>query len=106
RVKEALGNGAKGTVDSATSMHIDPPVPVLVPPLQVLFSLLRVTRGKSVASEVLGSGNALIAGQDFVLQNSPVTYFSDPNSISGDNYSSTVAVFVDGLKWREVPSFF
>ena len=37
-VQDVNGNGAVGTVDSATSMHIDAPVPVLVPPLQVLLT--------------------------------------------------------------------
>lgn len=105
-VQDVNGNGASGTVDSATSMHIDPPVPMLVPPLQVLFNLMTVTRGKTVASEVLGSGNSLVAGQDFVLQNAPVTYLTDPNSISGDNYSSTVSVWVNQLRWSEVRSFY
>jgi len=105
-VQDVNGNGACGVVDSMTSMHLVDPVPVLVPPLQVLFNLLKVTRGKTVANEVLGSGNALVAGQDFVLQNSPVTYLSDPNSISGDNYSSTVTVLVNQLKWTEVRSFY
>jgi hypothetical protein len=105
-VQDVNGNGAIGTVGSSSSISVGAPVPVLVPPLQVLFNLLSVTRGKTVANEVLGSGNAQVAGQDFVLQNSPVTYLSDPNSISGDNYSSTVTVWVNGLAWSEVQSFY
>jgi hypothetical protein len=84
----------------------DDPVPTLVPPLRVLFNLLPVTRGKTVSNEVLGNGNAALAGQDFVLQNAPVTYLQSPESVSGDDYSSTVRVWVNGLEWKEVRSFY
>ena len=105
-VQDVNGKGAAGIVNNPTSLQLVPPVPFLVPPLQVLFNLLNVTRGKTVANEVLGSGNALAAGQDFVLQKSPVTYLADPSSISGDNYSSTVQVWVNQLQWSEVRSFY
>jgi hypothetical protein len=72
----------------------------------VLFDLFPVTRGETVANEVLGSGDAAVASQDFQLKKSPVTYFSDASSRSGDNFSSTVQVWVSGLLWSEVPSFF
>jgi hypothetical protein len=105
-VEDVNGNGALGVVDSSTSMHLADPVPVLVPPLRVLFNLLPVSRGKTVANEVLGNGNTLVAGQEFVLQNAPVTYLQDANSISGDDYSSTVRVWVNQVEWTEVRSFY
>ncbi len=105
-VEDVNGNGAWGVVDSTTTMHLVDPAPALVPPLQALFNLLPVTRGKTVATnEVLGSGNALVAGQDFTLQNSPVTYLTG-GSTSGDNYSSTVSVWVNGQQWAEKQSFY
>jgi hypothetical protein len=104
-VQDVNGNGAAGTVTGA-SVQMGAPVPVLAPPLQVLFNLLDVTRGKTVPSEVLGSGNALAAGQDFTLKKTPVTYLTDPNSISGDQYSSTVKVWVNRVQWSEVRSFY
>ncbi len=55
---------------------------------------------------MLGSGNAAIPGQDFVLQNSPVTYLQREDSRSGDNYSSTVRIWVNDVEWTEVRSFF
>ena len=76
------------------------------PPIDVFFDLLPVSRGKTVANEILGSGNPQVPGQDFTLQQSPVTYQQDPASISGDNYSSTVAVSVNGVRWSEVRSFY
>lgn len=75
-------------------------------PLRLLFNLLPASRGKTVSNEVLGSGNAAVAGQDCVLQNSPVTYLQDAASLSGDDYSSTVQVWVNNVKWTEVQSFY
>jgi hypothetical protein len=76
-------------------------------PLNVLFDLLQVSRGKTVSNEVLGSGNAtIITGQEFALQKSPLTYLEDPNSVSGDGYTSTLQVWVNGIQWQEVPSFY
>jgi hypothetical protein len=105
-VEDVYGNGAVGSVDDATTLHLLDPVPVLVPPLRTLFNLLPVTRGKTVTQEILGSGNTLIAGQDFFLQNAPVTYLTSSDSTSGDNYSSTVRVWVNQLEWAEVRSFY
>ena len=105
-IEDAIGNGANGALDTSGNLQITAPVPTLYPPLSVLFNLLPVTRGKTVTNEVLGSGNASLAGQDFTLQNAPVTYLQDPASKSGDDYSSTVQVSVNGLKWSEVTSFY
>ena len=35
-----------------------------------------------------------------------MTYFFDPASISGPNFSSTVSVSVNGVEWQEVQSFY
>jgi hypothetical protein len=105
-VEDVNGHGALGTIEDPSTLVLEDPVPVLVPPLRVLFNLLNVSRGKSVPNDVLGSGNALAAGQDFTLQNSPVTYRQSADSTSGDNYSSTVRVWVDQVEWQEVRSFY
>ncbi|MDQ6867039.1 MAG: baseplate J/gp47 family protein [Pseudomonadota bacterium] len=105
-VEDANGNGAAGSVDTPSSIRIPAPVPTLTAPLSVLFNLLKISRGKTVPNEVLGSGNAAILGQDFTLQKAPVTYVQDPASKSGDNYSSTVRVWVNGIEWQEVRSFY
>ncbi len=78
----------------------------LTPPLRVLYGLMQVSRGKTVANEILGSGDATQAGQEFVLKNSPLTYLLGASSISGQNYRSTLVVRVDGVAWQEVPSFY
>ena len=105
-VEDSVGNGASGVINSEGKLVLDSPVPLLIPPLRAYFNLLPVSRGKTVAREVLGSGNAAISGQDFVLQNSPVTYLQREDSRSGDNYSSTVRVWVNDVEWIEVQSFF
>jgi predicted phage baseplate assembly protein len=110
--KNGDGSEAAATVDASapttmTLSNVSPlPQQGLQGPLKVLFNLLPVSRGKTVANEVLGSGNAAILGQDFTLQNAPVTYLQDPASRSGDNYSSTVRVWVNGIEWQEVRSFY
>lgn len=79
----------------------------LTAPLKVLFDLLAVTRGKTVANEVLGSGDAtIVTGQQFVLQKSPLTYLQSATSSSGFGYTSTLQVWIDGVEWKEVPSFY
>ena len=102
-VEDVNGSGAAGIV--ATTLQLAAPVPLLVPPLRALFNLLPVTRGQTVANEVLGSGNPSIAGQDFMLQKAPVTYLAN-GSTSGPNFSSTVRVRVNQIEWAEVQSFF
>src|SRR5262249_37740633 len=93
----------------------------LVPPLRLLWDLITVTHGMTVADEQLGVGDATLPGQDFTLSRSPVTYLADTatgaappgtagitgaGSRSGDGYSSTVDLVIDGVRWQEVPSFF
>ena len=95
----ALGSSAgDGTVSLG---QLPAPVPPLLPPFQVLTNLLPVTRGKTVAREVLGSGDATLAFQDFALKQSPVTYL--PN---GAGWASTIGLTVGGRPWTEVASFY
>jgi hypothetical protein len=114
-LEDASGSASAATLtpESATTaavtlMPATPPQPTLtlVSPIDVMFNQLAFSRGKTVPAEALGSGNPLVAGQDFTLQNSPVTYFADPASISGDGYSSTVQVSVNNVLWHEAQSFF
>jgi hypothetical protein len=80
--------------------------PTLTPPIKVLTNLLPFTRGKTVASEVLGSGDATQTGQVFTLAKSPLTYLLSAQSTSGNNYTSTLKVRVNGVQWHEQPSFY
>jgi hypothetical protein len=120
-ISDANGNGAEADASTSDGSTItlsnpgpaDPTWPLtlaslnLAAPLSVLFDLLRVTRGKTVANEILGSGDATITtGQEFVLQKSPLTYLQSASSTSGFDYESTLQVWVDGVEWQEVPSFY
>ena len=105
-IADANGDGATATLGSGGVVAVDPAAPTLVPPLQVFSNLLAFTRGKTIANEVLGNGNPAIAGQDFTLQNAPVTYLADQPGRSGPGYSSTVSLYVNNVQWTEVPSFF
>ena len=77
------------------------PVPPLQPPFTALPNVLTVTRGKTVANEVLGSGDATNPAQSFRLKQSPVTYLQQ-----GATWASTIDLKVGGQPWTEVASFY
>ena len=64
-------------------------------------NVLPVTRGKTVAKEVLGSGDATNPAQSFKLSQSPVTYLQ-----TGATWASTISLTVNGQPWTEVASFY
>ena len=82
------------------SMGSTPP-PTLMTPLRVLENVVSLTRGKTVDAEVLGVGNPSAAPQEFTLKKSPLTYLP-----VGDGYKSTLRVYVNGIEWTEVKSFY
>jgi hypothetical protein len=73
----------------------------LVAPVTVYGNVVTATRGESVNAEALGTGDASVSNLNFKLKKSPLTYFPAP-----DGVTSTLRVYVDGLEWSEVPSFF
>jgi predicted phage baseplate assembly protein len=105
-VRDATGGGSEATAADASTVQLTDTAAALTPPLQVLVNLLAVSRGQTVSQEVLGSGDASQPGQEFVLKKKPVTYLSDPSSLSGDLYSSTVRVWVNDIEWHEVQNFY
>jgi hypothetical protein len=89
------------------TLTVDPaPQTPLQAPVRVLFNLLPVSRGKTIAAEVLGSGDATRAGQEFVLKKAPTTYLPATDAAAPETYRSTLQVFVNGIGWQEVPSFY
>jgi hypothetical protein len=105
-LQDQSGVGVIASASSAGDFNIQlggltTPPPTLQPPFAVLFNPLPVTRGKTVAGEILGSGDATRADQSFTLAQSPVTYLE-----TGATWSSTIALTVDGEPWTEVPSFY
>jgi len=110
-IEDVNGNGAGALASVAGPPPVmqlsglPSPPSALTPPFNVLYGLIQVSRGKTVTNEILGSGDATQAGQEFVLNNSPLTYLLSQSSISGQNYASTLAVRVNGVAWQEVASF-
>ena len=81
-----------------------PPAAITSPlavPLRLLLDVVPVSRGTTVSGEVLGSGNAALANQSFTLAKSPLTYLA-----SAAGAASTLTIYVDGVEWKEVPSFY
>jgi hypothetical protein len=102
------GQQATGTADSSGNLNIVWPTstviplsPELQPPFNVFYNLLAVTCGKTVTGEILGSGDATVSGQTFMLAKSPVTYLT-----TGSSYASTIVLTVNGIPWNEVDSFY
>jgi hypothetical protein len=79
----------------------DPLKQALVSPVTAYGNVVTVSRGETVPGEVLGSGDGTVPNQTFKLKKSPLTYFAAPDSVI-----STLKVYVSGLLWSEVPSFF
>jgi len=106
-IEDAAGQGIKATanVSAETPERLEiisfaTPPPPLALPLRVLHNVFTLTRGRSVAGEILGSGNALALFQEFVLAKSPLTYLP-----AGDGYQSTLKIYVNGVRWTEVANF-
>ena len=70
------------------------------------WALSRLAATVETVRDRLDAYDATRAGQDFVLRNTPVTYLQDSASRSGENYSSTVRIWVNGVEWHEVQSFY
>jgi hypothetical protein len=106
-VEDALGRGSSATAQNESGAirltNLEFP---LIAPLQLFTNLVAVSRGKTVVDEVLGNGDASLAGQEFVLRNAPVTYLAGRESRSGDGYSSTIRIHVNSIEWHEARSFF
>jgi predicted phage baseplate assembly protein len=73
-------------------------------PIEVYGNVVAATRGESVVGEVLGSGDSAQAFQSFRLAKRPLTYVSDAQA--QDGLRSTLELWVDGVRWREVRSFY
>jgi len=109
-LQDSHGVGAAGTgeVGADGGLVLDWPSsagapfsPGMQPPINVFYNLLSVTRGKTIANEILGSGDGTVAGQSFKLAKSPVTYL-----MVGATYASTIKLRVNGQPWTEVASFY
>jgi hypothetical protein len=95
---------ATATGDGRLILEATPATPLafsLSAPLRLLVDLVSVSRGTTAAAELLGTGDAGVAGQTFALRQAPLTYFTQ-----GAGYASALRVAVDGVFWTEVTTFF
>jgi hypothetical protein len=100
-IEDATGAGVPGWT-GVTNPAGGPP---LVGPLQALTNLLPVSRGQTVAREVLGSGDAILINQEFELKRWPLTYLADTGPRATNGYASTLRIRVGGVEWHEVATF-
>ncbi len=73
-------------------------------PLTIYGNVVGTTRGESVFAEVLGDGDARIANQRFKLRKKPLTYL--PLASPGGKPVSTLRIWVNGVLWNPVNTFF
>ena len=78
----------------------------LTPPIKVLGNVIHATRGETIRNEILGSGDAAETLQTFKLKKSPLTYIAASTSDDERGVRSTLMVWVDGIQWKEVASFY
>lgn len=88
------------------SVSGDPWPDTLATPIKLLGNIITTSRGETVRSEVLGSGDGAFANQSFRLKKSPLTYLPLPSVSTPSGLACTLKVYVDGLRWTEVPSFY
>ena len=107
-VEDATGAGILVTATAAAGGQIalaasddTPETFSLSVPLQLDLDLVDVSRGTTVANELLGIGDASLVGQTFTLKKSPLTYLAD-----GAGWESALTVAIDSIYWTEVPTFY
>lgn len=88
------------------SVQGDPWPTSLVTPVRLFGNVIHTSRGETVNGEVLGTGDGSIPNQSFTLKKSPVTYVPTPSESTPSGLTSSLKVYVDGLQWTEVKTFF
>ncbi|HEY6723898.1 MAG TPA: hypothetical protein VI197_07695 [Polyangiaceae bacterium] len=69
----------------------------------LLGNVARASQGETVLSEVLGSGSRAARFQRFSLGKTPLTYLP---ALTPSGTASTLELWADGARWREVPGLF
>jgi hypothetical protein len=78
-----------------------PVAPELLAPLRLLADLVGVSRGTTVPSETLGTGDASVPNQTFTLKQSPLTYLAQ-----GGSYVAALQIAVDGIYWQQADTVY
>ncbi|MCX4247459.1 baseplate J/gp47 family protein [Paraliomyxa miuraensis] len=73
-------------------------------PVTIRGNVFEVTRGETVANELLGSGDSSTPFLSFKLARRDLTYL--PDQSRPGRLASTLQVRVNGILWKEVDSFF
>lgn len=68
--------------------------------------MVKASRGETVLAEILGSGDASATNQSFKLKKNPVTYTPSATAGNETGVASTLKVYVGGVRWTEVPTFY
>lgn len=104
--RNGKGVHGSGQVDFSTHLATLASDVTWTPPLSASITLygnaLTVTRGETVRTETIGSGNSALPFQTFKLAKKPLTYLAG----TGGTLTSTLDIHVDGIRWNEVPSFY
>ncbi|MGA9772090.1 MAG: hypothetical protein WBV94_23865 [Blastocatellia bacterium] len=108
--KNNLGDEIKGTINFLTGLFSPDQNSKLKAPLtmpvHMYGNIVRISQGETVPVEILGSGDASAANQSFKLKKKPLTYAASPTAGNEHGMASTLKVYVNGIEWKEVPSFF
>jgi predicted phage baseplate assembly protein len=108
-LEDAHGEGVvtAGSLDAATHSATVADSPAwgleLMQPVLLFGNVFAATRGETVASERLGAGDASLPLQTFRLKKKPLTYLAAANAAGR---VSTLAIWVGGVQWHEVESFY
>ncbi|MCP5060084.1 MAG: hypothetical protein GY937_25560 [bacterium] len=78
--------------------------PTMTLPVEAWGNVAKASRGETVSREVLGSGDATVGNQSFTLKKKPLTYLTSATTASG--LASTLQVWIDGVRWEQVTSFY
>jgi hypothetical protein len=70
----------------------------------IFANVVAATQGATQANEIVGSGDATVAWQEFALKGKPVTYVANPAAERGA--ATTLQIFVDGIEWQETKTFY
>lgn len=67
-------------------------------------NVTEATHGETVSGEIVGSGDASIGFQEFILKKPPTTFIPAPNAPRGAK--NTLEVRIAGVLWKEVESLY
>jgi predicted phage baseplate assembly protein len=103
-VETAIVKRTEKTVEGSSLLVLVAPLKYAYDPTTTIIygNTAFATHGETT-DEVLGSGDGNQPHQRFVLQQTPLTYTPAANASGGE---SSLAIWVDDVKWREAPTLF